>query len=283
MKTIIHPTDFSENALRALDYAIEFSVRYGAELIVLHISDLPTAMNSNSSSTSYTEMENERRASITEQLKKYVANPIKNTPDPIKIDFKVVFNSTIIDGILETINRSEADLVVVGTKGRSKLREFIVGSTTKALISKAFCPVLAVPSEAEFKGFEHIIYASDFNPNDLEVIHRTTDVAQKHDAAVSVLHISKEEPGKDSDAAAFKQWLTEVVQYPKIKFEALVSEQVPPALAGYVSENDADLVVFFEKENSFIRGIFHRGTVKHFVDHAATIPLMSFNSHSIRK
>lgn len=281
MKTIIHPTDFSKNAAKALDFAIGFSAQNSATLIVLYVSDLPTAMNTTSSSSSYAKMEDEARMSIMEQLENYVTSSNVTIAKNIKIQFQVEFNSSTTEGILGAINESEADLVVVGTKGRSKLRELIVGSTTKALISKAFCPVLAVPEKAVYSGINHIVYASDFNPNDLEVIHRTTDVAQINEAEFSVLHISKQIPGEDSDAAAFQQWLTEVVKYPKMKFDTHVSDRTVQALAKYMRDNNADLVVFFEKENSFIGGLFHKGTVNKFVDHLATIPLMSYNIHSI--
>lgn len=281
MKKIIHPTDFSENALRALDYAIGLSDKFGSELILLNIRDLPTAMNTTSFSFSYTEMEKEERASIIEQLKEYVAHHNETAARTSRIQYQVKFNASTAKGIQEAISENEADLVVVGTKGGSKIRELIVGSTTKSLISEASCPVLAIPEKAVFSGINKMVYASDFNPNDLEVIQRTIDIAQKNDAAVSVLHISKEEPEEDSDAAAFQQWLTEVVEYSNIKFESLVSDKEAEALADYIKAREADLVVFYEKENSFIGGLFHKGMVKQFVDHATTIPLMSFNIHSV--
>jgi len=282
LKKIIHPTDFSENASKALEYAIGLSQKFDAELILLNIGSLPTTMNSPSSMSSFSEMEDVMKVSIMGQLRDYAASNKKTMDKNLKIQFKAKLNSSTVNGILEAINESDADLVVVGTKGQSKLKEIIVGSTTKALVSKASCPVLAIPEKAIFGGFNKIVYASDFDPNDLDVIQRVTAMAQLYEASISVLHIFTKEPGEHSDSVAFQQWLTEVVKYPNIKFDSLVSDKAAKSLADYILDSKADLVVFFEKENTFIGGLFHKGMVKQFVDHAATIPLMSYNIHAIR-
>jgi len=61
------------------------------------------------------------------------------------VNFDVKINASIVDVILDAIADKEAFLVVVGIKWQSKIKEVIMGSTTRKLMEKSTCPVLAVP------------------------------------------------------------------------------------------------------------------------------------------
>ncbi|HNU15955.1 MAG TPA: universal stress protein, partial [Chitinophagaceae bacterium] len=161
MNKILHPTDFSENASIALQFAFNLSEKLNAELVILHIAELPTIMNSSASAASFTEMEEEKKASIIGQLKKYTTDCFKDIDSSSKILFEAKLNSSTVTGIVEAIIEADADLVVIGTKGQSKLKEVIMGSTAKGLVAKAPCPVLTIPENALFKEIKQIIYASD--------------------------------------------------------------------------------------------------------------------------
>lgn len=283
MKKIIHPTDFSENATKAFEFAVGIAKKFDAELVLLNIGDLPTAMSSSSLSSSFPDMEEEKKAFIIERLKSYAANYIKDTTEDFNIQFKVKWSSSTASAIVETVNEVGADLVVIGTKGQSELKQIIMGSTTKALVSKAPCPVLSIPEKAIYSGIRQIVYASDIEPNDIAVINKIAELAQSYNADISALHVYKKEPKADSEVeVAFKKQLSEEVNYSNFSYDTLVSNNVPETLVRYVKDSNADLLVLLEKENTGFRGLFHKGIVKQFVDHAATIPLMSYNIHSIR-
>lgn len=281
MNKILHPTDFSENASKALDFAYGLSRKFNALLVILHVADLPTIMNSSSSVTSFTEMEEEKKASIIEQLEKYSSDHFKDIDGHANIQFKVNLNSSTVKGIIESINETGADLVVVGTKGQSKLKEVIMGSTAKGLVAKAHCPVLTIPENALFKETKQIIYASDYNENDIAALKKLADFAKVYNAEISVLHIFSDERANDSETSVFKKLLTEQVKYAHLKYDTQVSANVAESLVGYLQDNKADLLVMFEKENSgIVNLLFHKDMVRKFATHT-TIPLMSYNIFSI--
>lgn len=278
MNKILHPTDFSENASIALQFAFSLSIKLKAELIILHIAELPTILNSSSSVASFTEMEEEKKASIIEQLKKYTTKYLKDDSCS-KILFEAKLNSSTIKGIVEVINEADADLVVIGSKGQSKLKEVIMGSTSKGLVAKSPCPVLTIPEKAMFREIKQIVYASDFNQNDIGALKRLAAFAQMYNAEISVLHIFNKGPIKDS--ANFQRQLTEEVKYAHTKYDSRISDNVAESLISYLEENKVDLLVMFEKENTgIINMLFHKDMVKQFAIHV-TIPLMSYNIHSI--
>lgn len=282
LRKIIHPTDFSENASKAFDFAIALSKLFDAELILLHVGELPTIMNSSSSLASFTEMEEGKRASIIEQLKQYTTDKFKDTGSSSKIQFEAKLSSSTIKGIVESINESNAEMVVIGTKGQSKLKEVIMGSTTKGLMSKSSCPVLAIPGKALYKEIKQIVYATDFNRNDIAALKRLVSFAQVFNAKIDVLHIFNGDPIKNSENTTFQLQLIEQVKYAHLKYETRVSDNVPETLSGYLQYIKADLLVMFEKENTgIINVLFHKDIVKQFAIHTI-IPLMSFNTLSIQ-
>ena len=285
LKKIIHPTDFSENALKALEFAIDISKKFNAELILLHVADFPGAVRSTHYSTTFptfSEYEEADKKIILEQLKEYAAHYQDKTDAESKILFDVKFNSSTTDGIFEAINERNADLVVVGTKGKSILKELIVGSTTKSLVAKAVCPVLAIPENAFFRKIQQIVYASDFDPNDIPAIKRTIPISQAYHAKLSVLHLFENEAKEQIEAVIFQQQLTDEVKYLHLKYDTEASNNIARSIVNYLQLNQADLLVMFEKESTGITRLFQKSTVNQFVDHALTIPFMSYNIHSVK-
>jgi nucleotide-binding universal stress UspA family protein len=172
-------------------------------------------------------------------------------------------------------------MVVIGTKGQSKLKEVIMGSTAKGLVGKATCPVLAIPEEAVPREIKQIVYASDFNQYDLTALKRLAAFAKLYNAEISVLHIFHNEPVKDSETAVFQRLLTEQAKDAHLKYDTRVSDNIAESLVNYLQNKKADLLVMFEKENmGMFNMLFHKDMVKKFATHT-TIPLMSYNTFSI--
>lgn len=282
MKKIIHPTDFSANALKALEFAIDLSKKFNAELILLNIGELPTAISSNSYFPSFSELGESEKASAIAKLKEYAAKYPDTSDSGFKIQFIAKLNSSPKDGVLEAINEIGADLVVVGTKGQSRLKQLIVGSTTKALVESAPCPVLAIPENALFREIKQIVYASDFDPNDIPAIKEVIPISQVYHAKVAVLHLFQNELKVQAEAKAFQKRLNEEVKYVHLKYDTDASHNIAESLVNYLKVNQADLLVMYEKEKTGIIGWFQKSMVKQFVDYAETIPFMSFNIHSVK-
>lgn len=150
------------------------------------------------------------------------------------------------------------------------------------MVSKAPCPELAIPEQTVFSEIKQIVYASDHDPHDISVVKRIAAIAQMHHAGLSVLHVFDKGSKEESEAVAFQQQMTDEVNYSNFKCNSIVSDHVGESIVSFIKDNEADLLVVFEKENKGISGLFHKGMVKQFVDHAATIPLLSYNIHSIR-
>jgi nucleotide-binding universal stress UspA family protein len=279
VKKILHPTDFSHQASRALQFAYALAQTMDAELHLVHIDDLPTIMNSADRCT-FPEMDQERKAALTARLKEYCKEYIGDQPGP-GISCEVRLHGSVAHGLMEVLRDTGPDLVVMGAHGHSRLRELLVGSTTRYLIAHASCPVLTVPVQATPGGsFRRIVYASGYDADDQAVINTLAHFAAPYDATITVLHIFSQPAGNESERTTFEQRLTRRVSYPRLQFTTRVAHSPNKAITQYAEETGADLLVMYERNHSGILGLFHRDKVQHLALHTP-VPLLSYNRRAL--
>jgi nucleotide-binding universal stress UspA family protein len=130
LSRILHCTDFSENAERALGYAMSVAAEYDAELILLHVlEEIPTPGQTQ-----------EAMATAAAQLDKLITPEQRQA---IKIETAVRVGKPYEEILKHTVE-TDADLVVVGVRGAGALDAAVFGSTTYRVIQLGPCPVLAV-------------------------------------------------------------------------------------------------------------------------------------------
>jgi len=134
---IVWATDGSAGADHALGYARDLARTTGAELVVVHAEQMSEAR----SSIGYTRRvdEEDLEAKIKRQVAEITASGI---PASVKVIGGHAHPAALIAEVAEEVG---ADLVVVGTRGRTALAGLLLGSVTDRLLHILRCPVLAVP------------------------------------------------------------------------------------------------------------------------------------------
>lgn len=279
MKKILHPTDFSPNASRALQLANALAHKMDAELVLVHIGELPTIMNS-ADCCSFLEMEAARTADLTRRIQAYCQEYNKDSAAPA-ISYEVRLNSSVTHGLMEVLHDVEPDLVVMGAHGHNRLLELVAGSTTRHLIAHAPCPVLSIPLHASPGGiFQRIVYASGYDADDQAVINTLVHFATPYDATINVLHIFSQPAGNESARTTFEQRLARRIAYPHLRFTTRVAHNASRAIASYAQETNADLLVMYERHHSGLLGLFHRDKVQHLALQVG-VPLLSYNRRAL--
>jgi nucleotide-binding universal stress UspA family protein len=133
--TILHPTDFSPHSEYALVLACALARDYGARLVVLHVVEqrplvyegvvLPPAGE-------------ELLAAAQEELEQMQV-PLEISP----VERRIVEGDPVTE-ILAAAESMTADLIVMGTHGRTGLRRLIMGSVAEQVARRASCPVLTI-------------------------------------------------------------------------------------------------------------------------------------------
>jgi len=137
-KTIVLGLDGSDGSKRATPLATELARRDGAKLVIAHAEELTTGKGGGPLQADEDELKAEIRAQAEELTRQGI-------PTEVKMESIMVGGPAhVID---QVAREAGADLIVVGTRGRSPVGGLLLGAVTQRLLHIAGCPVLAVPPE----------------------------------------------------------------------------------------------------------------------------------------
>ncbi len=141
IKTILCPVDFSDASRNAVRYAKEFAKNMHASIYLLNIIEpRPMAVDI---SLSYVPVEEELEKAASDDLREILR---ELASDGVKAECGVEIG-TPSDVILETIDKLDVNLVIMGSHGKKGLSRLIMGSVAETVVRKANCPVLTVKAE----------------------------------------------------------------------------------------------------------------------------------------
>ncbi|MEJ5227660.1 universal stress protein [Thermodesulfovibrio sp.] len=138
---ILLPTDFSDESLYALSYAVDLAKMFNAKLYLLHIIyDIEKASNLHIPHPSITELYKDLETHAKRNLDSFgidMREDLKNVETVVK-------RGIPYEEIIQFATANNVDLIIIGTLPRSGVERFFVGSTTQRVIRNAPCPVLVV-------------------------------------------------------------------------------------------------------------------------------------------
>ena len=141
-RRILHPTDFSRASRPAFERAVKLARQEGAELLIVHVMVPPAPFVGNGyvSPKTYEDLEAAARKSAESQLKTVLARAKKAGARA-----KAILTEGIpVEQIVRAAKGKRADLIVIGTHGRTGFSRFFLGSVAERVVQLAPCPVLTV-------------------------------------------------------------------------------------------------------------------------------------------
>jgi nucleotide-binding universal stress UspA family protein len=228
IKRIVCPVDFSPISRRALDHAAVIARWYEAELVVLHVMPLmPTVFGFPSPVVAEA-----AEPATGEAMVRELADFVAGAEDVAGGTQTLVRTGSPTAEILRHAAETGADLIVLGTHGRTGFERLVLGSVTEKVLRKAPCPVLTVPRHAEGQPerplFERILCGADFSEAGNHAAAYALSLAQEGNSSLTLLHVVDWMPDKDLtrfpqfDAAAYRRTINREA---RAKLEALVPEQ----------------------------------------------------------
>jgi len=196
VKKILVPTDFSEQAGYALDFAYQIALKSTAEIILINVVDYPGlssvwggGMNviggaepplDNLDESFINNLFNRSKDEIRAMTKKL-------DPGSVKIKQVVeVGNPYFV--ITEKIEQENVNLVIMGTKGASGLEEVLIGSNTERVVRHANCPVITIKKKRDYTKIHNIAFASNFEGDQAHVVE---ELFKLQDIFKAKLHLVK--------------------------------------------------------------------------------------------
>jgi nucleotide-binding universal stress UspA family protein len=142
MKTILCPTDFSTQARSAFEVACALAREAHSRLVILHVERFPVGALGGTAGVPPLPTEYDREY-LREELKRY-----QPAQPGITVEHRLEYGDPDTT-ILQTAREVGADLIVLGTHGRTGLRRLLMGSVAEHVVRKAPCPVLTIRTPVE--------------------------------------------------------------------------------------------------------------------------------------
>lgn len=192
MKKILIPVDFSKASITAFDVAFDVAKRYGAEIIAMNVVEEITT-ESYRITGEWHKADWQDRIYTFELLKKAKAQLEKLVKEPKYSAVKITGELRVgnpYHGITTIITEKKVDLVVMGTKGHTKLEEMVIGTNTEKVVRLSRCPVLTVHKKPATTEFKNVVYATAMS-KDEEVFSRIVKRTQQvYDSTIHLVRIN---------------------------------------------------------------------------------------------
>lgn len=160
MKKILVPCDFSEQAVNALRFALDVAAQSKGEVHLVHVIELPVMHDSVLMPV----------MSFEEALLKELREKAEKEFDKLKNKYagSVSVTSLVLFGatsrmIIDYISDHTIDLVVMGTKGASGVKEVLIGSNAEKVVRRSPVPVIAIKKYVKASSIKNIVF-----PNTLD-------------------------------------------------------------------------------------------------------------------
>ncbi|MHA7944182.1 universal stress protein [Formosa sp. 3Alg 14/1] len=279
MTNILLPTDFSENAWHAIEYALDLFKNETCNFYIINSFDQPgssgymgvTSVMAKESIYN-AQVENSKNG-LRDVLDKINANYSNNNHKYKCLSIFKPFSGAV----KKVVKEFEIDCIVMGTKGAGAIKEITVGSNTSSLIGTVNCPIIAIPKYAEYKAFKEIGISTDFDITFTEKgLSPLLEIAKSNDALVSVCHImdraKKLTESQDEKKEALKVLLDDF----SAGYFTLTGIGVSTGVRAFVQSRKLDMLCVIAKEQDFLKRLLNQSYSKS-ISHRANVPLLILN------
>jgi nucleotide-binding universal stress UspA family protein len=262
MKRILLPTDFSDNALEAIVYALLVFKDIKCTFYLLHTYTPPIyhteyllgspgqiGLGDVMQDTSQTQLEQ-----LQSSLETQYGNP-KHT-----FIVHTAFN-TLLNEVTETIENENIELVVMGTKGATGAKEILFGTNTVHVIKKAKCPVVAVPPKFGYEAPKEILFPTDYEIGyKKEKFETLLTIAGQHRSRINVMHVSTGY-GLTDDQKEHQKTLEKLLGN-KALFHYMPNDNIIHAINTFQAKEKINLLVMVQNKHTFLERLFIEPVIK---------------------
>jgi nucleotide-binding universal stress UspA family protein len=239
---ILVPLDFSENSLKALEFAIGLADKKHGKIILVHVVELVYDFASQSA-LALDSMFNDAESLMNKTIKTYEGSGIS-------MESKVVEGTAAVS-IARFAEEQDVALIVMGTQGASGIKKTLMGTVTVNVVKEASCPVLVVPAKAKISEVRKVSLALEFANHEEEFMDWMVDMSKRWSLGFEILHIQTSQGFKeDLSLLGIESYLAK--KYPGLptRIHTFYAENTMEGLDLYLDEHeDMILVMCHEHRN----------------------------------
>lgn len=250
MMNILVPTDFSNCAKKATDFAIAYAVKNNASVTLLNVFELK-----------FTDAG--LFVNFDDSMKDHAVHELKLEGERIleEFNFSVVqeHSSGRLDQTINDFEEDRFDLVIMGTKGSSGIEEVLIGSEAARVISNTNVPVIVIPESTVFSEVTNVLFALELG----EVVSREevvlVDGVCAEDKNIHLFHSYDDAFEIDVEEEhqlkrKFMNYFPGSVIYLDLKF----GKNKVNAIESFVDEVNPGVVIVRSRHRKFLQSLFHK-------------------------
>ncbi|QNL51760.1 universal stress protein [Olivibacter sp. SDN3] len=274
IKSILVPTDFSENALSALKYAAVLAEKFDCKI---HIAHAYTSFHSAFQGEEVNERDRQQvESEAKEEMENFIQRSLVNDQQ-INITSSL-FKGDLLQAIEQWVREEQADLIIMGTKGASGLREKLLGSNSFDVAKSSSVPVIVVPLEIENFKLDQITFFTNYSDLDVQVLKRLNTLFGSKESSYKLVHIH-EVDDKPSNTALkmLQEWaslLGRRVGLDQLSWELVHGKQSVTLVNEIAARYHTDLIALSLAEKTFFEQLFHKSLTKAVIHQPKTPVLL---------
>lgn len=247
MQKILIPTDFSENAARAIAYASELFTDRRCLFILVHIQK-PTENEVDYASKV------QKVAKKIEACKKTFTNPNHQVSSILNI-------GTFIENIRKIVDSQEIDLIIMGTRGTNNANKMPIGTNTQNIITKVQCPVLVVPNNTKYSPIKEVVFPTDlYLRYSSKTMEPLTSILIDNNSILHIIYRKTNRAELSKTQLISKEYLKNIHSEIAVKFHEITTSNLRGELNEYIDKNEAQLIAMSAKSLNFIQVLLSKGS-----------------------
>lgn len=280
MKKILIPTDFSDNSKNAIRYAVSLFNETPCHFFLLYVNfDGSNYIEKPDYGLGTNILVKREPVSIAEKLEELKTYATSIPSDCIGNQFTTLNEEGyFLETIRKQVQKNQIELIIMGTKGASEMKEFMVGTRAGDVITKVECDVLVVPDKSVYQGFKEVVFTTDLKPyNASNTFNTISKILASDTVKIRLLHVTKSNTplteALEIEKNKILKSLSEKFPNP-ISFHTIVSKKVEDAIQVFAQSFNAELIIMVSKDYNILQKLFLDTTVEE-VSFETQIPLLS--------
>ncbi|HCR54374.1 MAG TPA: universal stress protein [Cytophagales bacterium] len=188
MRKILVPCDFSDSAVQAFKFAVEIANQSKGEVMLLNVVELPV-IHENVMMPTFSFEDTFLKEMKERADKDFAKMKSKWAKEGPKVSTYVQFGAAT-PTISRFVEDNKVDLVIMGTKGASGLKEFFVGSNTEKVVRWSPVPVIAIKKSVKASSIQNIVFPSTLHNNEEALTMKVKELQNFFKAKLHILYVN---------------------------------------------------------------------------------------------
>ncbi len=245
---ILVPTDFSENAARALRFAISITNRLGGSITVYHVYRIGSSAAETFKSKLGEIMREDKLKALDALIEEYKG---------FQRDGSLEAHAAVgdrVDLIVDRADKKGYDLICMGISGESAVDDFFMGNTTLGVVRNANTPILVVPRHAKPMVLKTIVLAVDQQGISTPgLLKQLVAFAKLQNSQIKVYHHAKDDKPEPMPPSVEAELKGLEFSYHSVTPE---TDDISESIQQFVKEQNADLLCLIRRRRGFFSRLF---------------------------